>query len=350
MTPKNAPSGLTIREGGWVLIVLAVLLLSLVMWAVAPALFRLSAEHLGDGRSLESYGFDLTDLELPREQIVPAMQHRDMAPALTDPAVLTMTEVEQRDAHARDPLLVTDDLVIGLLVNGEARAYPLHMLHVHEIINDRIGNLAIAVTWHWPSGNAAVFSRKLLDGEAEFGNSGLAGNGGMLIYPRSNSAGGEKLYSPLAAGTALQHLPFELTTWKRWLASNPDTSVLSPVVDLKKRYRKGSPDLYFSTSDIYFPGSPMPDAAVLPHKARVLAVDHGGDRRVYPLSWLLEASQDGRVTDELGGTTIVFDVEDHPLSAVARTTNGSPVDARPALWFAWHANHPTDPLWGVRHR
>jgi hypothetical protein len=167
----------------------------------------------------------------------------------------------------------------------------------------------------------------------------------MLIYPRSDSAGGERLYSPLLAESALQHLPFELTTWKRWLASNPGTSVLAPDEDLKKRYRKGSPDLYFSTSDIYFPGSPMPDAAVLPHKARVLAVVHGRDRRVYPLSWLLEASQDGRVTDQLGATTIIFDVEDHPLSAVAHTTDGSRVDARPALWFAWHANHPADPLW-----
>lgn len=37
--------------------------------------------------------------------------------------------------------------VIGIVVNGEARAYPTWLLNAHEIVNDRMGGRAIAVTW-----------------------------------------------------------------------------------------------------------------------------------------------------------------------------------------------------------
>jgi hypothetical protein len=43
--------------------------------------------------------------------------------------------------------MTTDEPVLGLRLGGEARAYPLGYLSAHEIVNDRIGNTPIAVTW-----------------------------------------------------------------------------------------------------------------------------------------------------------------------------------------------------------
>jgi hypothetical protein len=40
-----------------------------------------------------------------------------------------------------------DEPVIGVVLGGEARAYPTWQLNAHEIVNDRIGNRSIAVTW-----------------------------------------------------------------------------------------------------------------------------------------------------------------------------------------------------------
>ena len=39
------------------------------------------------------------------------------------------------------------ELVIGVSINGDARAYPINMLSEHEIVNDVVGEKPIAVTW-----------------------------------------------------------------------------------------------------------------------------------------------------------------------------------------------------------
>jgi len=40
-----------------------------------------------------------------------------------------------------------DEPVIGVVIGGEAPAYPTWLLNAHEIVNDRVGNRSIAVTW-----------------------------------------------------------------------------------------------------------------------------------------------------------------------------------------------------------
>jgi len=40
-----------------------------------------------------------------------------------------------------------EDQVIGVIVDGEARAYPLRIMSWHELVHDRIGDLPILVSW-----------------------------------------------------------------------------------------------------------------------------------------------------------------------------------------------------------
>ena len=40
-----------------------------------------------------------------------------------------------------------DSWVLGVLIDGEARAYSLNLLNSHEIVNDKIGNTAFAAVW-----------------------------------------------------------------------------------------------------------------------------------------------------------------------------------------------------------
>jgi len=40
-----------------------------------------------------------------------------------------------------------DEMVIGVLLHGEARAYSLWQLDAHEIVNDQVGDVKFAVTW-----------------------------------------------------------------------------------------------------------------------------------------------------------------------------------------------------------
>ena len=64
---------------------------------------------------------------------------RDAIPAIDDPQFLTVAEADA----AYDP----DELVIGVEFNGDARAYSVPLLSNHEIVNDTVGGVKIAVTW-----------------------------------------------------------------------------------------------------------------------------------------------------------------------------------------------------------
>ena len=64
---------------------------------------------------------------------------KDAIPAIFDPSFI--------DAEAANRQLVDTDLVIGVTVNGEHRAYGVAFLSAHEVVNDVVGGRAIAVTW-----------------------------------------------------------------------------------------------------------------------------------------------------------------------------------------------------------
>ena len=93
------------------------------------------------GQSLRGFamhnGFDLTYSLVPREEILSGGPPKDGIPALTNPRLLK--------AEAAG-YLFDDDLVVGVVFNKEARAYPLRILVWHENVNDVVGGLPIAVT------------------------------------------------------------------------------------------------------------------------------------------------------------------------------------------------------------
>ena len=64
---------------------------------------------------------------------------RDAIPAIDDPQFYTALEADQEYAP--------DELVLGVTLNGESRAYPTALLSRHEIVNDIVGGEPIAVTW-----------------------------------------------------------------------------------------------------------------------------------------------------------------------------------------------------------
>ena len=64
---------------------------------------------------------------------------RDAIRAILDPRFIS---AEAAESQMRD-----GELVIGVSINGDAGAYPIDMLSVHEIVNDVVGGEPIAVTW-----------------------------------------------------------------------------------------------------------------------------------------------------------------------------------------------------------
>lgn len=78
---------------------------------------------------------------------------RDGIPPLDDPRAVSVGEAEE-DLSPTEP-------VIGLLIGGEARAYPLRVLIWHEIANDTLGGVPVAVTFCPLCNTAIVFDRRL---------------------------------------------------------------------------------------------------------------------------------------------------------------------------------------------
>ena len=64
---------------------------------------------------------------------------KDGIPAILDPQFLS-PEIASAQMQA-------NERVIGLSIDGDHRAYPLNMLSRHEIVNDTVGGVPVAVTW-----------------------------------------------------------------------------------------------------------------------------------------------------------------------------------------------------------
>ena len=83
-------------------------------------------------------GFDLSNAVVPEREIRSGGPPKDGIPAILQPRFV---------AAEKDPFLENDDSIIGVTVDGEARAYPIKILNWHEVANDEVGGIPLAVTY-----------------------------------------------------------------------------------------------------------------------------------------------------------------------------------------------------------
>ncbi len=83
--------------------------------------------------------FDATRHSIPISEIEEGGPPRDGIPALFNPAFVSASDA--------DLFLKKNDRVIGVVYEGEARAYPIKILNWHEAVNDSIRPVRFLVTW-----------------------------------------------------------------------------------------------------------------------------------------------------------------------------------------------------------
>lgn len=149
--------------------------------------------------------------------------------------------------------------VIGLHHDGEARAYPHRIMVHHEIVNDRVGGLDLAVTYCPLTATAQGFKR----GETTLGVSGQLLNSNLVMFDRSS----QSRFSQINAtgltgphrGRTLDEVRLIWTTWERWRAVYPNTRVLSERTGHLRNYARdpyGSynpPGGYYAQNQTIFP-------------------------------------------------------------------------------------------------
>ncbi len=149
------------------------------------------------------------------------------------------------------------DTVIGLEINGEAKAYPIFILVWHEIVNDKVGETPVSVTYCPLCYTNQVFERIINGQEVEFGTSGKLYNSNLLMYDRLtesywSQALGMAVKGELT-GYQLNLVPFDVITWGDWKKLHPDTMVLTTDTGHIRSYATDPYGNYYTEPRIMFP-------------------------------------------------------------------------------------------------
>lgn len=262
---------------------------------------------------------------------------QDGIPALTNPLFVTPDEV-----HYLQP----DDLVMGVVIEGQARAYPHNFGWWNEIINDRFEARSIAVTFCPLTATGLVFDATDSDGsQIEFGVSGMLINSNLVMYDRRD---GQTLYPQMIytainggwLGERLELLPMVETTWAMWQLLYPETTVVQAGTgfdrypDRQPQYTLERYTQYpyyhrtygdYRTSDEFLLFRPTTNDGLLDSrlrvKAMVLGIQQGEHTRAYPFSEM----PDGAVINDYVGETplvVLFDAGSNTAIPYYRKVNG----------------------------
>ena len=267
-------------------------------------------------------------MKIRLEEIVWGGVLADGIPALDRPAMVSA---------AAAGYLLDDDLVFGVAINGDIRAYPLRIMGWHEMMNDTVGGVAVALAYCTLCGSGILFETAQEGSTAggaaanqpphRFGNSGLLYRSNKLMFDRAtgslwNQFTGRPVAGPLSkTGTALKQRPMVLTTWADWRARHPDTTVLGPETGYDRNYGpgtgKGTAYLRYDASpDLMFPAAAGGESGAA-RKDFVFGIETVGAARAWPLA----AFQGGKViNDRVGDLPVVLigDAETQTVRAYRR--------------------------------
>ncbi|MEQ8698449.1 MAG: DUF3179 domain-containing protein, partial [Bauldia litoralis] len=183
-----------------------------------------------------------------------------------------------------------EDLVFGVSINGDARAYPLRILDWHEMFNDTIGGVPVALAYCTLCGSGILFETRLdrFERELVFGSSGFLYRSNKLMYDTEthslwNQFTGRPVVGPLAgSGIELKTRPVVIARWADWRRDNPETRVIDIDTGFARDYAPGAAyTSYFASPDLMFPT--RVDQSGLKQKDYVFALRAAPVEKAWPL-------------------------------------------------------------------
>lgn len=283
----------------------------------------------GEAAGLDRHnGFDVGNASIPRREILSGGPVRDGIPSIDRPEFVNAADASYLKADSR---------VIGLEYGGESRAYPISILNWHEVVNDRIGEQAVVVSFCPLCGTGMVFA---VPGESDFGVSGLLYNSDVLLYDRQT----ESLWSQIMMqavsgprrGEKLRLLPASHTNWVDWQRRHPDTRVLSVQTGTTRDYQRDPYQGYGKSPDVMFPVAHK-DRRYHP-KEQVVGLVSGDIVKAWPFVELSKAG--GVVSDRVEKQAVVVRFDAQARTASVYTASGEELPSVIAYWFAWMAFYP----------
>ncbi len=176
---------------------------------------------------------------------------QDGIPPLRQPKMITAGEAGY---------LSDDNVVFGLEVNGDVRAYPKRILAWHEMFVDDVGGVPVAGVYCTLCGSMVLYKTVHKGTNYTLGTSGFLYRSNKLMYDRKtqslwNTLWGEPVIGPLAdKDISLERLSVVTTTWGEWRLRHPKTKVLSLETGHERDYSEGAAyRSYFATDQLMFP-------------------------------------------------------------------------------------------------
>ena len=262
--------------------------------------------------------------EIRLEEILWGGVPKDGIPALTNP---------EQIASAEATWLTDDELVFGVELNGDARAYPLRILDWHEMFNDVVGGVPVTLAYCTLCGSGILYDARV-PGRAEpfvFGSSGFLYRSNKLMYDQATKSlwnqftGRPVVGSLTGSGIELKVLAVTIASWRDWRAAHPKTTVLSLKTGFDRDYTPGQPyGAYFASDKLMFPDL-VPDHRLAP-KAYVFALRADGHQRAWPL----DRFKDERViNDRVGDLDVVLIGDAATRTVRAYRSDGRAFEAGP---------------------
>lgn len=211
----------------------------------------------------------------------------------------TIDKPEFVPVSAAAGLGMTEAVITVELPGKRPRAYPLRYLIWHEIVNDRIGNRPVAVTYCPLCNSGLVFDRRIPGRLLSFGVSGKLRNSDMIMYDRETEswwqqATGEAIVGQLT-GAQLTALPAWMEGWDQFRKRNPDGLVMAEP-NFARDYGRNPYRGYDSARRPFLYDGALPPHGIQPLE-RVVRVGE----RAWPLTRLCAA---GRLSE--AGVVIVW--------------------------------------------
>ncbi len=211
---------------------------------------------------------------VPLNRIIGGGPPPDGIPSIDDPKFTTAY-----DSHG----ISDSDVVLGLRVGDDSRAYPLSILVWHEIVNDVVGGAPVAVTYCPLCYTSQVFSRVLDGTTVEFGTSGKLYNSNLVMYDRlTNTYWSQALGSAIKgelAGRQLELVPFDLIRWGDWKLLYPDTKILTTDTGHIRAYNVDPYGNYYTDLSIIFPVENTDN--VMHPKEVIMGLKHNNVHKAY---------------------------------------------------------------------
>jgi hypothetical protein len=257
-------------------------------------------------------------------------------PALDDPAVT--------DA-AGGSWYPDDAIVFGVVVNGQARAYPKNIMEVHEMVNDTLGGRRIGMPYCTLCGSAQAYFTDTVDKRRlVLRTSGLLSRSNKVMYELQTKSvfdtftGRAVSGSLRVANVVLRQITVVTSTWGAWKEAHPETTIVARDGGIGRQYPVDPLGGRDDKGPIFPIGAVDPRLPAQEQVVGVIARD--GTPLAFPSAAARAALEAGE-TVELAGVRLEPDGDG--LRATLDT--GAEAVSHQAFWFAWSQFHPGTIVW-----